>query len=234
MNLYTLAFREQADPSDAYGPEERLEIATGLMATMGAAGAAALLVLPAGFVVAPSAPRRDEWAEALAAAARDAGVAIVFGVDVADREQWGVERCPRSFVYASDRGRRLLWCATPTARAAPLVQRTVDVGGVRVTVLFGRELFAARAASAVEVARPELVVVLGHGGPTKRWLPSLLALDELAPTLVVHQALGVRRPLQRSAPRGWRPTATGGKVSVVCYRREADGEGAGVARGGGP
>ncbi|MCU1276516.1 MAG: hypothetical protein JWM53_62, partial [bacterium] len=94
MSVYTLAFREDAGPSCTYGPEERLDVAVELMATMGAADAEAVLVLPAGFAVAPSAARRDDWAEALAAASRNAGVAIVFGIDVADRERWGVERCP--------------------------------------------------------------------------------------------------------------------------------------------
>lgn len=229
MSLYTLAFREDAGASCTYGPEDRLEVAAELMATIGAAGdAEAVLALPAGYIVAPATARRDEWAEGLAAASRSAGVAVVFGIDVAGREQWGPERCPRSFAYASDRGRRLLWGAAPTNRAAALVERTVTVGAIRATVLFGRELFAVRSVSAVEAARPALVLVLGHGAPTKKWVPPLIALDELAPTLVVHQALMVRRPVQLPAPRGWRPTVARGAIRVTCYRREADGAGARV------
>ena len=67
--------------------------------------------------------------------------------------------------------------------------RTVTVGATRTTVLFGRELFTPRAVSALEAARPDLVVVLGHRAPTRRWLPQLAAIDEVAPTLGVHPAL---------------------------------------------
>ena len=40
MSVYTLAFREEADPSGAYGPEERLDVAAELMATIGGASQA--------------------------------------------------------------------------------------------------------------------------------------------------------------------------------------------------
>ena len=223
MSVYTLAFREDAGPSCSFGPEERLDVAAQLMAAIGAGDAEALIALPAGYVVAPSPARRDEWAAALAAASRSAGVGIVFGIDVNEGARWGLERCPRSFAYASDRGRRLLWGAAPTGRAALLDARTVTLGALRTTVLFARELYGARSAAAVETARSDLVVVLGHGGPTKKWLAPLAALDELAPTLVVHQALPVCRPVMAPPPRGWRPTASGGAIRVVTYRREADG-----------
>jgi hypothetical protein len=147
---------------------------------------------------------------------------VVFGIDV-EEARWGIERCPRSFAYASDRGRRLVWAAAPSARASALAERNVTVGGLRAMLLFGRELFGGRAAAAVEAARPDLVLVLGHSGPTRKWLPPLAALDELAPTLVVHQALTVHRPVAVPAPRGWRPMATRGAIRIVQYRREAHG-----------
>jgi hypothetical protein len=164
----------------------------------------------------------------LAAASRNAGVGIVFGIDVEDEVRWGLERCPRSFAYASDRGRPLLWDAAPTGRATVLDGRTVTFGALRTTVLFARELFAARATAAVELSRPELVIVLGHGGPTKKWLAPMAALDELAPTLVVHQALRVCRPVTLPAPRGWRQTVARGAIRIVSYRREAIGAAARV------
>ena len=71
--------------------------------------------------------------------------------------------------------------------------------------------------------RPDLVLVLGHGGPTKKWVAPVMALDEVAPTLIVHQALPVRRPAKVPPPRGWRPTTARGPIQIVCYRREADG-----------
>ena len=222
MSVYTLAFREDAGSSCDFGPEERLRLAAELMARMGAAEPGALLALPAGYVAAASLARRDEWARGLTQASRDAGVGVVFGIDVV-AERWGVEHCPRSFVYASDRGQPLLWGATPTGRASALSVRTVTIGALRTTVLFGRELFGARAVPAVESGRPDLVIVLGHAGPTKKWLAPLAALDELAPTLVVHQALTVHRPVVPPGPRGWRPTLSRGALRIACYRREADG-----------
>jgi len=221
MSLYTLAFREDVGPS--FGPEERLDAAAELMATIGSVDGDALLALPAGYAVAPSLDEREEWAEGLAAASRNAGVGVVFGLDVDDAVRWGMERCLRSFVYAIDRGRRLLWGTPPTTRASALGARTVTFGALRTTLLFGRELFAPRAVTALETARPDLVVVLGHGAPTRKWLPQLAAVDEVAPTLVVHQALEVRRPVPVPPPRGWRPTVSRGPVRVVSYRREADG-----------
>ena len=189
-----------------------------------------MLALPAGYVVAPSTAQRDEWAGGLAKASRNAGVGVVFGIDVEEAERWGMERCPRSFVYASDRGRRLVWGAAPTrTRGRARRAEWWRSARLRATVLFGRELFGARAAPAVEAARPDLVLVLGHARPDeasgcRRFARSI----ELAPTLVVHQALTVRRPVTIPAPRGWRPTVARGAVRVVCYRREADGAAARV------
>jgi hypothetical protein len=220
MSLYTLAFREDQGCPCEYGSQDRLDAAAELMSTIGAGDAEAVVALPAGFAGAESLRQRDRWAEGLERVSRDAGVAVVCGIDVDERGRWGLEGCPRSFAYAIDRGRRLLWDAAPTTRPATLRERTIGLAGLRLTVLFGRELFGARTAPIVEAARPELVLVLGHGGPTQRWQAPLLALDELAPTLVVHQALEVRRPIQLPAPRGWRSTSSRGAIRVVCYRRE--------------
>src|SRR3954470_18166029 len=109
MSIYTLAFRDDAEAARVYGSEERFEIAAELMVAIGGVDSKALVLLPAGFAVATSQARRDEWAEGMVAASRTAGVAVVFGIDLAEHEKWGLEGCPRSFAYASDRGRRLLW-----------------------------------------------------------------------------------------------------------------------------
>jgi len=224
MSLYTLAFREDEGSSCSFGQQERLDVAAQLMATIGGGDGDGVIVLPAGYVTAPSPARRDEWAEVMAATSRNAGVGVVFGIDVEETAAaWGMGRCPRSFAYVCDRGRRLLWGAAPTGRTSLLDERTVTIGSLRTTLLVARELFGARSTAAVEAAAPDLVVILGHGGPTKRWVEPLAALDELAPTLVVHQALPVCRPVAVPPPRGWRPTASRGAIRVVAYRPEADG-----------
>jgi hypothetical protein len=150
-------------------------------------------------------------------------VAVVFGIDAPEHERWGLEACPRSFAYASDRGRRLLWPITPAKRAADLTRRTVTFDAARATIVFAREVLAGRAARIIATDPPDLVVVLGHGQPTKRWLGPYRAMDALAPTLVVHQEIPVWRPLQIPPPRGWSMHTSSGPVSVVSYRREADG-----------
>lgn len=229
MSLYTLGFGEDAAGSRDFGPADRLDAAVRVMAAVGSGDDNAVMVLPAGYVLATSAARRDEWAEGLASASRATGVGFVFGIDVLDAgSAWRMEHRPRSFAYACDRGRRLLWCASPTGRGALPGDRTVTIGALRATVLFARELLAAAATAAVELARPELVIVLGHGGPTKRWVAPLAALDALAPTLVVHQTLHVCRPVQAPVLRGWQPTIARGPVGVVSYHREPDGAGAPV------
>ena len=223
MSLYTLAFREDEDRSFVFRPDERLDIVVDLMAGIGGFDGDAVLVMPAGFVLTENTAERDEMAGALAAASRNAGVGLVFGIDVEGAERWGLERCPRSFAYACDRGRRLLWGATPSDRDDALAERTVTLGSLRTTLLFGRELFSERSPAVVAAARPDLALVLAHGGPTKKWLPGFAALDEHAPTLVVHQALEVRRPVTLPSPRGWRPTVTRGSLRIICYRRDPTG-----------
>lgn len=227
MSVYTLALSGDVAESRC-GPEERLQIAAEVMTAIGETDPQALVLLPAGYAVATSEKRRDEWAQGMAAASRAAGVAVVLGIDVAEHEKWGVEGCPRSYGFASDRGRQLLWGITPTGRASSLVDRTVTFDAARVTVLFARELLTGRALSTVDAAQPDLVIVLGHGPPTKKWLPPLGEMDALAPTLVVHQALEVHRPVALPAPRGWRPAESTGPICIVAYRREADGAAARV------
>ncbi len=228
MSIYTLAFREDADASRVYGPEERLDIAAELMEAIGGGDAHALVVLPAGYAVARSEAQRDEWAEAMVAASRTAGVAVVFGIDVAEHEKWGVEGCPRSFAYACDRGRRLFWGVSPLGRSASLVDRTVTFEAARATIIFARELLTRQPLPVVAAARPDLVIVLGHAGPTKKWLEPFAAIDALAPTLVVHQALEVHRPAKLPSLRGWTAMASDGAIRIVTYRREADGAAARV------
>jgi len=219
--LHTLTFREDGALACMSEPEVRLAVAAELMARIGAVEADAVLALPAGFVQAESTAQRDEWAEGLLAASRDGGVGIVFGIDVTDEESWGVERCPRSFAFACGRGRRLLWASASAPGEEVLAERIVTFGALRTVVLLGRELFQARPVGLVASARPELVLVLGHGGPTKKWLPRLAALDAVAPTLLVHQPLPLRRPVPTPPPRGWQVAVKQGPVGVISYRREA-------------
>ena len=73
------------------------------------------------------------------------------------------------------------------------------------------------------MTRPDLAIVLGHAGPTKKWMEPLAVLDEAAPTLLVHSALEVRRPITATPPRGWRSTVTSGLIKVTRWTRQPDG-----------
>jgi hypothetical protein len=223
MSIYTLVFPDDAGEARVYGSEERLEIAAALMAAIGGSDPQALVLLPAGYAVATSEKQADAWAEGLAAASRSASVAVVFGIDVAEHEKWGLEGCPRSLAYASDRGRRLLWGIRPTTRTSSHVDRTVTVDAARVTIVFARELLAGRALALARGARAELAVVLAHGAPTRKWLAPYAALDAVAPALVVHQGFEVRRPAALPPPRGWTATSTRSPICVATYRRQVDG-----------
>lgn len=218
--VYTLTFRDEARVPCMCGPEERLDVAVEVMQRIGVADQNPLLVLPAGYVWTASMKERDKWAAGLAEAARDSRVGLVFGIDLESKDKWGMDHRPRSYAFAYDRGRPLL---EASSGESPLGERTVTVGALRATILFGRELFRPAAFAAVSATRPELVVVLGYGEPTKKWAEPLSSLSEAAPTLLVHQALEVLRPTKVAPPRGWRATVTPGLIRVARYVRIPDG-----------
>lgn len=217
--IYTLRFGEDV----ARDPEERLAAVAEVTARIADTEDDTVVVLPGGFVQADSHNVRDRWADGLLAASRAARLGVVFGLDVVDRERWGVERCPRSFAYACERGRPLLWGAPSLRGCGAWAQRAVTFAAFRVVVLLGRELFQVRARELVDEKRPDAALLLAHAPPTARWLPALRALDALAPTLVAHQALRTRRSAWTETPRGYLATVTDGPVRVASYRREVVG-----------
>lgn len=223
--IHTLTFPRDGALGCDREAEARLEVAARLLSTVAAVDDDAVVVLPAGAVVADSDAQRDAWAEHLRVASQESGVGIVFGIDVVERA-WDAESRPRSFGYACDRGRPALWPVV--AGSGELTERVVTVGAFRLMVLFGRELFRSDTATAAAAGRPDLVLVLAHAGATAKWVAPLQALDAAAPTLVVRQDLPLRRPVWTGRPRGWsaEPGRRNRAVHLVCYRRPA----VGVAR----
>jgi hypothetical protein len=208
MSVYTLTFLGGDRPPHERIREEDLRLATAArtIALIAAHEAPTLIVLPAGFVQARSVSQCDRWAEELASLSREHGVALAFGIDVADDgAKESLER-PRSFAFACDRGRRLLWAAPALAgRDSPLAAPvTLTLGPHRCVLLVDSEVFRGVARALVGESRPELVVILAHGDATPRWVPSLSALDELAPTLIARNQLPRRKVAWRDGPRGWR------------------------------
>jgi hypothetical protein len=101
----------------------------------------------------------------------------------------------------------------------------VTVGNRRVVVLQQNEIFRSAARLCVELARPDLVMILAYAGATPRWAPALQALDRLAPTLIVREEPHQRKPSWMDAPRGWQPSvaATTTFLTVHRFAIEADG-----------
>jgi hypothetical protein len=218
--IHTLTFPRESVLSGDGESEARLTIAAQLLATIGAVEEDAVMALPAGWVRARSDEERDAWAESLRASSQESGVGIVFGIDVGDDDNWGAERRPRSLAYAFASGRPRLMPATAARGPTSFAERAVTIAGCRLVVLVGREIFLAAAAAVVRQGRPDLALVLAHGGATPKWVPALAALDELAPTLVVRQELPLRAVVWDQSPRGW-TTVRGepnGLMHLVSYR----------------
>ena len=151
-------------PSCVFGPEERLDVAAELMATIGAADGEALIALPAGYVLAayagasatsgPKGWRRRRETPASG---------IVFGIDVDGCGAMGDGALP-AIVRVCDAIAGGGSCGPRRRRSgeSPLAERTVTFGRLRMTMLLRPRAVRARgAAAAVETARPELVLVLG-------------------------------------------------------------------------
>jgi hypothetical protein len=229
-SIYTLMFRGSSFVVDrGRDPMLRLELAAHAIETIAATEEGATFALPAGFLHARTEKLRNEWAEQLLRVSRDFGVGLVFGIDDIvryDRDGLGDKVRPWSFAYACDRGRKLLWTAAAVRdRAQALADRPVTVCGRRLVVLLQSEVFRRSARMAVEDARPELTLVLAYAGPTPRWKPSLMALEALAPTLIVHEELYRRETTWAQPPRGWRAelAATTSFVTIHRFAVEADG-----------
>jgi hypothetical protein len=217
--VYTLTFRGEDVVSCGRDPFLRLELAAGVIATLAAADEGATVALPAGSLFATSLAQRDEWAGQLAELSREHGVGLAFGIDLAADEQWVGARRPRSFAFACDRGRRLLW-ASAAARERPdaLDDRAVWLGGRQTVVLLQSDIFRPSARVVVERAKPELTLVLAYGGATPRWAPAMTALDRLAPTLLVREELVRRKSAWSEAPRGWHASVLDASSFLTVHR----------------
>src|SRR5262249_19186060 len=113
MAIYTLTFHVDGESARERVREEEVRLAAtaNSIAVIAAAEEQAVIVLPAGFVHARTTAQRDRWASQLMCLSREHGVALAFGIDVADAGASEPLSRPRSFAFAFDRGRKLLWAA---------------------------------------------------------------------------------------------------------------------------
>src|SRR5262245_33719167 len=141
--VYTLTLRERHGLGSVDDPFIRSTLAVRSMEIIAAAEEGATLMLPAGYLQAPAAAKRDGWAIELKEEGREHGVGLVFGIDWDDEETWGMPYRPRSFAFAFDRGRKRLWAEStpPRDRKDSLAERSVTIGNRRVMVLLQNEIF---------------------------------------------------------------------------------------------
>jgi hypothetical protein len=220
MSIYTLTFHGDSKSPLERVCEEDLRLATtaNAIAVIAAVDEQAVIVLPAGFVHARTTAQRDRWASQLVELSREHGVALAFGIDIADEDAWEPLSRPRSFAFACDRGRKLLWAVAPMSRASFSLGRAITLGQHRCFMIVNNEVFQPNARELVLKARPELLLVLTHGGPTKRWLQPLAALDRVAPVLLVHSRLPRRKIEWENAPRNWETATVTTDRFVTIYR----------------
>ena len=217
--VYTLTFRGEDIVPCGRDPLLRLELAAGAIETIAAVDEGATVALPAGSLFASSLEQRDDWAGKLADLSREHGVGLAFGIDLRADEQWVGARRPRSFAFACDRGRRLLWASAATRdRPDVLDDRAVWLSGRQTVVLMQGDIFRASARTVVERAKPELTLILAYGGATPRWRPALTALDRLAPTLLVREELSRRTSAWTEAPRGWHAAVATASSFLTVHR----------------
>jgi hypothetical protein len=201
--------------------DQRMTLAQTLLESVGDEERA-LMAFPAGFLRVSTIALRDQVAERLFALARESGVAALFGVDVQAQAGWRAFPDPALvFAYACDGGRRLTW---PTALvrgsrddARLPADRTLKLEGIAIGLLLDSELFSPRLRA--QLGRPDLALVLSHGGATVRWRDALGALDRRCPAVVVGQQIEGRRQLDLVPPRGFHRsvTAATGEATVHCY-----------------
>jgi len=224
LEVYTVYFPEPTDSwlRSARHHDLRLELAVAAIDALDDVEECPLIVLPAGFLRVASPDTRDQLAGELRAAAERADAALVFGVDVGSDADWApLARPPRAFAYACDGGTPRLWgseqCVVQRGRDRIKGPRVLELGGRRVGVLLGAEVFSQSARRLVAEAEPEVIVVLTHTGPTERWHGALDLLRKIAPVVLSGAPADSRPPwVQRAS--GWIVEVVGELRSLSIHR----------------
>jgi hypothetical protein len=182
-----------------------------------------ILAFAAGFLHANSADAAGALADQMLAISRDTKVAMLFGIDVGAEKDWApLTEPPESLVFACEAGRRVLWPARQLRPAAtapgPAEPRCISLGGTRVGIVIGGEVFNGTLRRELEHARPEMTVLLTHMGPSLRWKSALQGLSGIAPLVITGESAAGCEPTWSSAPPGWEKQALGGTPSLTLYR----------------
>lgn len=149
------------------------------------------LVLPAGTLQADDVPSLVRAAQRLGERCTRAGLDLLVAGDVSHGEEWAPIRPSREcLLFGLSQGSWRIGGAPPIeaphrVRARHLRERVLFLGGRRALALMGSELFSKGLREAVAATEVEVLIVLSHHAPTRRWEDTLSLLREVAPTLVV-------------------------------------------------
>jgi hypothetical protein len=180
-----------------------------------------LLVFAAGFLRTTSGDGCDQLAQAMLGISRRTGLSLAFGIDIGpplEAGRWAsVESPVESFAFACEAGRPILWPARQSTECAS-ENRVLALGGMRVGLLLGAEVFNAALRRELERKEPQAIVALTHTGPTARWQNALDSLRLVAPTLLVGESTTGGVPPWAAAPADWVRNDLGGTPTMSLNR----------------
>jgi hypothetical protein len=150
-----------------------------------------IVLAPAGLAQAEDDDLALQIAESLRGAARQAGMALVFGVDV------GPPRPGSIRLYSCLGGSPMIWPAFG-GRGCPFEEilraRILRIGCARLLVLTATEALDPSAPRKIHAAGGvDAIAILSHGGATVRWSGALSRLERSAPIVVVAHHGGAGR-----------------------------------------
>jgi hypothetical protein len=183
-----------------------------------------VMVLPAGFFRAPTPEGCADLAASLKEISELEKIAIVFGADQCQDEPRAppTQAPSESWLYACSSGRPLLWPARPRSSlidAGAIGSRCIRVGELTLGAVLGVEVFSPSVRRELIHAKPNVICVLTHFGPTARWHDALLGLSAIAPVIVSGATTTGVVPAWTAAPRGWEreELSTSDAFSVLRY-----------------
>jgi hypothetical protein len=205
----------------------RMATAAGLADVVGLEGG--LLVLPAGFFRAPTPEGCADLANSVLEVSSETQTTIVFGVDQCADELGPrpVEQLEESWLFACGLGKKLLWPARPRGTPFESLERgsrCVRADGLSAGVLLGSEVFSGSIRKELIRAKPDVVCILSHFGPTIRWVGALEGLSMIGPLILSGATTTGVVPAWSGAPPGWQreELGCGEQFSLLRYSRSAE------------
>ena len=232
LEIHTVTFcppESESWLSAARHRDLRIDVASAIANVIGLLDGGGLLVFPAGFLRAPSVEAADALAESMRKLSAASEVALIFGIEIGGEEVWApLSAPPVNHAFACAHGRPILWPAIQARRDSPAERRVIEIGGLRLGLAIGAEVFNGALRKELERARPDGIVLLTHVGPNERWRIALDGLRAIAPLFIVGDSLEEGEPPWAAPPIGWLRSDGGTTPGVIIHRyqrpREASAE----------